>query len=264
MRPPLAVLLLLLTAATEPAPVVKRIAAEEARQGVASDGVHVYAIDNNRIGKYRISDGQRVTMWEGPRSLFPHINSCKVVERELVCAASNHSSVPQTSSIEFFDVKTLRHRRSHSFGITEGSLTVLDRHRDAWWAIFAHYDARGGEPGKDNRYSQLVKLDDTFRPVERWVFPPEVLALMKPHSASGASWTADGRLAVSGHDLPEVYIMRLPSAGSVLENEATVAVATEGQAIDWDPAIDGRLWTISRDTREIVASDLTLPPVKRR
>lgn len=241
--------------------MVKRIAASEARQGVASDGVHVYAIDNNRIGKYRISDGQRVAGWEGPRTLFPHINSCTVVKRELVCAASNHSAVPQTSSVEYFDLKNLRHIRSHSFGITEGSLTVLDRHAGAWWAVFAAYDARGGEPGKDNRYSQLVKLDETFRPLQRWVFPPEVLALMKPHSASGASWTADGRLAISGHDRPEIYMMRLPSAGSMLELETTVAIATQGQAIDWDPAVTGRLWTISRNNSELVASDLSLPRI---
>jgi hypothetical protein len=252
----LAALLLAQTAASDPAPVVKRIAANEARQGVASDGVFVYAIDNNRIGKYRISDGQRVAGWEGPRSLFPHINSCTVVQRELVCAASNHSSVPQTSSIEFFDLKNLRHIRSHSFGITEGSLTVLDRHAGAWWAVFAAYDARGGEPGKDNRYSQLVKLDETLHPLQRWVFPPEVLALMKPHSASGASWTADGRLALSGHDRAEIYMMRLPVAGSTLELQSTIEVATEGQAIDWDPAVKGRLWSISRDTREMVASEI--------
>jgi hypothetical protein len=252
---PLLALLLLTTA--NPAPVVMRIPADEARQGVASDGVHVYAIDNNRIGKYRISDGVRVTGWDGPKSLFPHMNSCTVVKRELVCAASNHSGVPQTSSIEFFDTSSLKHIRSHSFGITEGSLTVLDWNQGAYWAVFAHYDARGGEPGKDNRYSQLVKLDATYRPLQRWVFPPGVLALMKPHSASGASWTADGRLAVSGHDRAEVYMMRLPTAGSVVELEATISVATEGQAIDWDPAARGRMWSISRKAREMVASDLS-------
>jgi hypothetical protein len=252
-----AVSLLFSTAASGPAPVVKRIAAEEARQGVASDGVYVYAIDNNRIGKYRIADGRRVASWEGPRSLFPHMNSCAVVKRELVCAASNHSAVPQTSSVEFFDKRSLRHVRSHSFGITEGSLTVLDWHNGAWWGVFAHYNARGGEPGKDNRYSQLVKLDPTFRPMQRWVFPPDVLALMKPHSASGASWSADGRLAVSGHDRPEIYLMRLPGAGSVLELDKTIPVSTEGQAIDWDPVVRGRMWSISRVGREMVASDLS-------
>lgn len=243
--------------AQETAPVVQRIAAEEARQGVASDGTHVYAIDNSRIGKYRVADGRRVAEWSGDPAVFPHLNSCTIVTRELVCASSNYSAVPQTSSVEVFDTKTLRHVRSQSFGITEGSLTAFTRHGKAWWAVFAHYAGKGGEPGKDNRYSQLVRMDDLFRPTARWVFPPAVLARMGGYSASGASWTADGRLAVSGHDLPEVYILSLPTAGATLRLEATLPVAIEGQAIDWDPKRKGALWGISRKTRELMLSDLS-------
>jgi len=33
-------------------PVVHSLEADEARQGVASDGTYAYAIDNSRIGKY--------------------------------------------------------------------------------------------------------------------------------------------------------------------------------------------------------------------
>lgn len=254
----LAVLAILsLAAASEPAPPVYRIPAQEARQGVASDGTHIYAIDNSRIGKYRISDGVRVAGWTGDRASFPHLNSCTVVGRELACAASNYPLLPQASSAEFFDLKSLAHRRSHSFGITEGSLTVLDRHGGNWWAIFAQYGDRGGDPGKDNRWTQLVKLDDAFRPLQRWTFPNELLERMKPMSASGASWTDDGRLAVSGHDLPEVYIVALPKAGNVLRLETIVPVATNGQAIDWDPKRPGHLWSISRPERTAVQTDLS-------
>lgn len=242
--------------AQEPAPVVQRIAAEEARQGVASDGKHVYAIDNSRIGKYRIADGARVAQWNGDPGIFPHLNSCTVVARELICASSNYSAVPQTSSVEVFDAKTLKHRRSQSFGITEGSLTAFTRHDGSWWAVFAHYAGKGGEPGKDNRYSQLVRMDDRFRPTGRWVFPPAVLARMGGYSASGASWTADGRLAVTGHDLPELYILSLPGAGATLRLDATLPVVIDGQAIDWDPKRKRALWGISRKTRELVLSDL--------
>lgn len=254
----LASLVLAITSAQaqEPAPVVQRIPAEEARQGVASDGTHVYAIDNSRIGKYRIADGKRIAEWSGDPAVFPHLNSCMVTARELVCASSNYSAVPQTSSVEFFDTKTLRHLRSQSLGITEGSLTAFTRHDKAWWAVFAHYAGKGGEPGKDNRYSQLVRMDDLFRPTARWVFPPAVLARMAGYSASGASWTHEGRLAVTGHDLPEVYILSLPQAGATLRLEATLPVVTEGQAVDWDPRRKGALWGISRKTRELVLSDL--------
>ena len=103
--------LALLTAA---APVALRIPAEEANQGVASDGTYVYAIDNDRIGKYEIATGKRIAGWQGERTLFPHMNSCTVVKHELVCAASNYPAVPQTSAVEIFDTRTLRHLRSVS------------------------------------------------------------------------------------------------------------------------------------------------------
>lgn len=133
------------------APVTLRIAAEEARQGVASDGVHIYAIDNDRIGKYRISDGVRIAQWKGDRRLFPHMNSCTVVGRELICAASNYPAVPQTSAVEIFDTKSLRHVRSISLGMGPGSLTALDRHDGTWWAMFANYDGKGKEADRDHR-----------------------------------------------------------------------------------------------------------------
>lgn len=259
MRALAALGLLALTAASAPAPVVIRIPAEEARQGVAADGAYVYAVDNSRIGKYRIADGKRVAQWTGDAAVFPHLNSCAVVARELVCASSNYPALPQASSAEFFDLKTLRPIRSHSFGITEGSLTALDWHRGHWWAVFAQYDAKGGEPGKDHRHTQLVQLDPQFRPLARWTFPAEVLVRMKPYSASGASWSPDGRLAVSGHDLPEIYILTLPEAGTTLQLRAILPVATNGQAIDWDPARPGWLWSISRANRELVTSDLSAP-----
>ena len=240
----------------DPAPVVMRIKAEEARQGAASDGRHVYAIDNSRIGKYRIADGRRVAQWTGDPAVFPHLNSCTVVGARLVCASSNYPALPQASSVEVFDAKSLRHVASHSFGITEGSLTVLDRHAGAWWAVFAHYDGRGGEPGRDARHTQLVRLDDSYRVLGRWTLPREVLERIRPYSISGASWSADGRLALSGHDLPEIYLVSLPAAGTVLRLDAVVPVTSEGQAIDWDPRRQSMLWTIIRGSREIVLSDL--------
>ncbi|MBR7513886.1 hypothetical protein KC219_27375, partial [Mycobacterium tuberculosis] len=73
--------------------------------------------------------------------------------RELVCAASNYPAVPQTSAIEIFDTKTLRHVRTVSLGFGPGSLTVLDRHAGKWWAVYANYAGKGGEPNRDYRYT---------------------------------------------------------------------------------------------------------------
>jgi hypothetical protein len=43
-----------------PSPVTLRMTAAEAHQGAASDGTYLYAIDNDRIGKYRIATGEKV------------------------------------------------------------------------------------------------------------------------------------------------------------------------------------------------------------
>jgi hypothetical protein len=237
-----------------PRPAEQRISAPEARQGVASDGRYVYAIDNHRIGKYALATGRRVASWNGDPKRFPHINSCTLVGRELVCAASNYPALPQASSVEFFDAKRLVHRRSVSLGAGPGWLTAMDRHRGQWWAVFANYDRRGKQPGRDHRSTVLVRMDDAFRPLETWTFPPTILARMAPNSASGASWTVDGRLTMSGHDRPELYVVAVPTTGTVLEHVATVPIVTSGQAIDWDPRDPKLLWSIDRKRREIVAS----------
>ena len=239
-------------------PTERRIAAREAKQGVASDGRFVYAIDKRRIGKYAISTGRHVASWKGDRKRFRHLNSCTLVGRELVCAGSNYPELPQASSVEFFDSVNLSHLRSVSLGEGPGSLTVIDRHHGHWWAVFANYDGRGGQPGRKHESTLLVRMDDAFRQLETWTFPPSVLERFAPMSASGASWTADGRLTVSGHDRPELYVVAIPPAGGVLDHVATVPVATRGQAIDWDPVDSTLLWSIDRKRNEMVASR---PPI---
>jgi outer membrane protein assembly factor BamB len=247
-------------AQTLAAPVIKRIPAEEANQGVASDGAYVYAIDNSRIGKYAIATGKRVAQWQGDKLRFPHVNSCTIMGRQLVCAASNYPAVPQTSAVEFFDRRSLRHLRTVSLGEGPGSLTVINRHDGKWWAVFANYDGKGGQPGRDHRHTLLVRLDDQFRQEAAWTFPPELLEKFAPKSCSGASWGRDGRLYVTGHDRKEIYALELPATGSVLTLAATIPIATAGQAIDWDPSKAWRLWSISRDDKMLVAS--AIAPVR--
>ena len=253
------------TAATDvpsrpPSPVSVRLKAPEARQGAASDGTFLYAIDNDRIGKYRIATAEKVAEWQGERRLYPHMNSCTVVGTQLVCAASNYPQVPQTSSVEVFDTGTLKHIRSVSLGFGPGSLTVMDRHDGKWWAVFANYEGKVVEPGRDYRYTVLVRMDDAFRAEASWAFPEAVLARMAPKSCSGLSWGEDGLIYATGHDRPELYAMRLPEAGSRLELVETIGLATPGQAIDWDPLAQRRLWSIGRGANEVVASHI--PPVQ--
>ncbi|RIA45511.1 hypothetical protein DFR49_0031 [Hephaestia caeni] len=234
--------------------------AAEARQGVAADKEYFYPNANNRIGKYDRKTGRRVAQWEGPRALFPHMNSCVVEDRELICAASNHPSVPMASVIEVFDTATLRHVRSIALPPIPGSLTWIERKGDDWYGGFANYPVeRGGEPGHDNRWTRLVRFDSHFRATGSWLFPDAVLARFAPMSNSGGSWGDDGLLYVTGHDRPEAYVMRLPKAGSVLEHVATVALPTAGQAIAWDRTQPRVLWSLDRATNTVVAS--RVPPV---
>ncbi|WP_328597951.1 hypothetical protein [Croceibacterium soli] len=240
----------------------RRFVAPEARQGVASSGEAIYAIDNSNIGKYA-PDGARIAAFAGDPEAFPHLNSCTLAERELVCAASNYPATPHRGTIEFFDPETLAHLRSVALPDNPGSLTALTRRDGRWWAVFAHYDGKGGVPGRDHRATMLAELNAQFRAVRRFAFPQSVLDRISPRSVSGAAWGADGRLYVSGHDKPEVYAMTVPPEGDVLRHEETYAVASFGQAIDFDPHDPALLWSIDRDSRSVIASRIPASGVQR-
>ncbi len=120
-------------ALTLPAAVeLRRIAAEEATQGVAVNARFAFAISNSAIGKYDRRSGRRVAQWRGDPALFTHVNSCTLVGTELVCAASNYPDVPMASSVEWFDTVAMRHVRSRSLGPGSGSLTWLEWYDGSW------------------------------------------------------------------------------------------------------------------------------------
>ena len=242
-----------------PAELLRRYPAPEARQGVAVDRQYVYAVTNNTIAKYDKASGAKLGEWHGDRRQFPHINSCTVIANELVCANSNFPGVPQWSSVEFFDPRTLTHRRSVPLGPGRGSLTWVERHQGAWFAAFANYDGTGGEPTRDHRYTSLVRFDDQWRQTAAWSFPSTVLERFAPMSSSGGGFGPDGLLYVTGHDNPELYVLRLPAAGAELEHVATLAAPIEGQAIDWDETAPRELYGISR--AEGTIRRLRVPPI---
>lgn len=244
-----------------PATELRRIPAAEAKQGVVADQSYVYAISNSEIAKIERRTGKVIDRWQGDPRQFIHMNSCSLEENELVCAASNYPNVPMTSSVEWFDTRKLAHVRSRSLGRARGSLTWLDWHQGSWWACFAHYDGKGGEPGFDHRWTTLVRLDRNFAEQESWLFPEDILDRFKPYSASGGGWGPDGLLYVTGHDRPELYVLRIPKAGSRLEHVATIPIPTNGQAIAWDKDGSRTLWSIERGSREAVAS--RIPPLPR-
>jgi outer membrane protein assembly factor BamB len=252
-------LTLLLAALSLQATEIKRIPAADAEQGVASDGRYLYAISNHTIAQIDPATGQQVTRWDGAEEQFPHINSCIAEQKLLLCAASNFPGVPMTSMVERFEAKKLRHISTQQLGHGYGSLTWVTPKDGDYYACFANYDGKGGEPGRDHRYTTFVRYDRHWQEVAQWHFPAEVLDRMAPKSASGGVWGDDGLLYVTGHDRPELYALRVPPGGGMLQLVATIAIPTDGQAIDWDRSTPRVLWSIERKSQQLVAS--RIPPV---
>jgi hypothetical protein len=233
---------------------IRRVPAADADQGVASVGRYVYAIDNHTIARIDPKTAKVLARWDGDPAKFKHINSCAEDKGVLLCAASNYPDVPMESMIERFDATSLQYQSRQPLPNSPGSLTWTMRHDNSWWAGFANYDARGGEPGRDHRFTTLVRYDDQWHETARWTFPDTVLERMAPRSASGGAWGNDGLLYVTGHDRPELYALRVPPGGGVLEHVATIAIPTDGQAISWDANDPRLLWSIERRTHELVAT----------
>lgn len=231
----------------------------EARQGVAVDDKHIYAIVNTIIGKYDKASGKLVARWTSPRGgPIRHINSCYAAEGKLWCANSNFPEVPMGSSVELIDTGTMTHTGSHSLGLMEeGSLTFFEPYQDGYIAGFAHYEATGGTGYKGSRYGSIVTFDARWRRTGGWLIPDAVLARMTPYAASGGSIGPDGLLYLLGHDRPELYVLAKPRLGPVLLHLATIDIAAEGQALAWDRTVSGRnLYAISRPNGVIRAFDV--------
>lgn len=237
---------------------LRRYDAPEAVQAVAVDDDHFYAIANSRIGKYDRETGKLKTSWQASDDYpLTHLNSGIVRDGRLYCAHSNYPKVPNTSSVEIWDTRTLQHVGSHSFGIYEGSLTWIDWKDDAWWAVFAHYSGRKRDDPQErgHEWTSLVRFDAKWRRLEGWGFPPQVLARFAPNSCSGGAWGPDGSLYCTGHDHKEVYRLRLPKAGSTLILTNTLPAPFTGQGIAWHHKRT-EIWGIDRPKRQVIKGRL--------
>lgn len=255
---PFCLLLLLVHTGSFAQPVfdtIKTFPAADAHQAVAVDEDHFYAIASRAIGKYDKESGELVQRWAAPEeSGILHLDSGVIIGEKLYAAHSNYPGIPMSSSIEIWDTRTMRHTETHSFGNRWGSLTWIDRHDGYWWGVFAHYEEFQEQTGKDNRWTLLVKFNDRWQRLESWTFPEKVLDRFGTKSNSGGSWGPDGKLYVSGHDLAELYVLKLPEAGSTLRWVETLPIENEGQGIAWDRSRENMLYSIKRSTREVVVS----------
>ncbi len=177
-----------------------------------------------------------------------------MLDGKLYCAHSNFPHFPEASSVETWDTATLEHVGTHSFGIYEGSLTWIDWHDDAWWAVFAHYTEKVNDDphAKDASWTALVRFDHDWRRTGGWAFPQEVIARFEPDSCSGGSWGADGMLYCTGHDRGELYALNLPRAGPVLRLVQTIGVPFTGQGFAWDRSEPGVLYGIDRPHQQVI------------
>jgi hypothetical protein len=159
-----------------------------------------------------------------------------------------------------FDPVEMTHKRTIPLGPGIGSLTWVDRHDGFWWAMFANYDAKGGEPGRDHRWTTLVKFDDQWRRVAAWALPAAVLERMSPFSCSGGGFGDDGLLYITGHDRPELYALAIPTRGrgdAGFGGDAVDPVRGPGHCVG---SYDKRtLWGVNRATRQVVA--VKVPPL---
>lgn len=231
---------------------VGEFAVPEANQGVGVDAGHFYAVDNRSIGKYDKRTGALVKKWQGPKDgAIEHLDSAMLMDGRLYAAHSNYPKWPMTSSVEIFDAATMEHVGSHSFGIQWGSLTWIDWHEGHWWMTFANYDRLLG-PGKTpyghKANTVMVKFNRSFQPLQSWTLPRVLLDKFEDMSNSGGSWGPDGFLYLTGHDPAELYRMRLPKAGSVLELVDVIPMNVRGQGIAWDRAEPGMIYGIIRAT----------------
>ncbi len=149
----------------------------------------------------------------------------------LVLSHSNFPQLPPASSLETHDTRTLQLIESDSLGVRPGSLTWAVRHRRSWWACFAYYNDKGTLPGFDQRSTYVGEFDDRWQMRRSWLFPPEFIATWGESSSSGGDWGDDGLLYATGHDAPELHVLRLPRQGVVLEHVATIDVPVRGSGL---------------------------------
>jgi len=239
------------TLASEQSPKFKEVRAfpaPEAHQGVAVDADHLYVITNRSIAKYNKQSEQLVKRWDSPEgSHLRHLNGGTVVDGKLYCGHSNWPKKPSQNTIEVWDTNTLEHVKTIPFGHTDKAFNWVDRHDGFWWVVYATYG-----DAESVRKTVLIKYDDQWQELQQWTFPDEVVKQFLPYSNSGGSWGPDGLLYATGHDREELYVLKAPKSGNVLQLKVTLPVTVQGQGIAWDRTNKNRLYGIRRKTREVV------------
>ena len=219
---------------------VKELAAPEAFQAAAADDRFVYAIASRQVAKYDRATGKRIAVSTGNAK---HLNSGFLWRGRLLCAHSNYPRTPELSEIKVLDPQTMKLTTFRNFGNYGGSLVWVIRHNDHWWCNFARY-------GTKNAETFLVRFNDEWKESGRWTYPDTVIRHLGNYSLSGGVWIGD-QLLTTGHDKRELYRLRLPSTGNVLEFVGREDVPFTGQGFAVDRHAGG-LVGISRAERKVI------------
>lgn len=215
--------------------VIKTYNVPLARQAVAVDAEYFYVINNSSITKHLKISGEQVGSWEDKDSLIHHMNSGIIIDGKLYCINSNYPEIPMVSSLEVFDPETLVHLYNHSFGILSGSATWVDFFNGFWYIAFVYYSGgRSSMPNRTNAWSRLVKFDTSWRQIESWVYPKELLERFGAYSNSGGVILPSGQILCTGHDNYELYVLEFPQKGSTLNWIDTIEVGSFGQGIAYE------------------------------
>ncbi len=227
---------------------ISELAAPEAYQAAAADKRFVFAIASQQVAKYDRASGKRLARSIGPAK---HLNSGFLWKGRLLCAHSNYPQVPEQSEIKVLDPESMRLTTFRDFGDIGGSLTWVVRHKGHWWCNFARY-------GDKNAETFFVRFDDRWRETGRWTYPKAVIDQLGRYSLSGGLWRGE-YLLVTGHDEGELYRLRLPGRGLVLEYVGKQSVGFTGQGFATDK-LTGGLVGINRAQRKVVFVRAGEPP----
>jgi hypothetical protein len=219
--------------------------APEAHQAAAATEEFVFAIASRLVAKYDRTSGKRLSESRGDAE---HLNSGFLWQGKLYCAHSNYPQMPEHSEIKVLDLRSMELSTLKDFGVSDGSLTWVVRHDGHWWCTFAYY-------GDQNARTYLAQFNDQWQQQKLWRYPAEVVKRLGSASISGGLWR-EGTILATGHDAQEIYRLRIPGDGNVLEYVETLPAPFTGQGIADDPATGG-LVGIDRKQRQIVFAELT-------
>ena len=63
-------------------------------------------------------------------------------------------------------------------------------------------------------------------------------------------------LYLTGHDEPELYVMKFPAMGSIMELVEIIPIENTGQGIAWDRSKPNFITCINKKNKEVITAEL--------